>query len=157
MSLPDLFPKKTNAGIIVNPNTLTRVVPESRRADGSVRKELKIRPGFTPQEDIGRFKTSRQIQREQNALPKGHIVGWVPPESGAGASTSEGPKNPDKPSKSAKKSQKKKEKKEKDKLDLIAASWEEDVPKPAKTKKTEEPKDDDKDDELNTKLDALKI
>ena len=47
----------------------------------SVRKELKIRPGFTPQEDVGRFKTSRKQTAEMNALPKGHIVGWVPPSS----------------------------------------------------------------------------
>ena len=30
----------------------------------SVRKELKIRPGFTPQEDVGRFKTTRQVVSE---------------------------------------------------------------------------------------------
>jgi len=47
----------------------------------SVRKELKIRPGYTPQEDVGRFKTSRKQIAEMNALPKGHIVGWVPPSS----------------------------------------------------------------------------
>jgi len=47
----------------------------------SVRKELKIRPGYTPQEDVGRFKTLRKQTAEMNALPKGHIVGWVPPSS----------------------------------------------------------------------------
>lgn len=46
-----------------------------------VRKELKIRPGFTPQEDQTRFRGSRQQEAEQNALPKGHIPGWVPPSS----------------------------------------------------------------------------
>jgi partner of Y14 and mago protein len=49
--------------------------------ENSVRKEIKIRPGFTPQEDVGRFKTSRQQTAEKNALPKGHIVGWAPPSS----------------------------------------------------------------------------
>lgn len=34
MSLPDIFPKKSTAGIVVEPNTLTRIVPESRRPDG---------------------------------------------------------------------------------------------------------------------------
>jgi partner of Y14 and mago len=47
----------------------------------SVRKELKIRPGFTPQEDLTRFKGTRQQTAEQTALPKGHIIGWIPPSS----------------------------------------------------------------------------
>lgn len=47
----------------------------------SVRKELKIRPGFTPQEDVSRFRGSRQQAAERSALPKGHIIGWVPPSS----------------------------------------------------------------------------
>ncbi|KAF8312829.1 hypothetical protein DL93DRAFT_2059600, partial [Clavulina sp. PMI_390] len=75
-TLPPIVPERTTAGIAVDPTTLERVVPESKRADGSVRKEIKIRPGFTPQEDVGRFKTSRQQQREATALPKGHILGW---------------------------------------------------------------------------------
>ncbi|KAK8854932.1 hypothetical protein IAR55_003671 [Kwoniella newhampshirensis] len=56
MSLPPLNPNKTAAGIIVDPRTLERVVPQSRRSDGTVRKERKIRPGFTPQEDVGLFR-----------------------------------------------------------------------------------------------------
>ena len=37
----------------------------------SVRKEIKIRPGFTPQEDVGRFKTARQAQTDalRNVVP----------------------------------------------------------------------------------------
>lgn len=46
-----------------------------------VRKELKIRPGFTPQEDVSRFRGSRQKQLDAVALPKGHILGWVAPSS----------------------------------------------------------------------------
>jgi partner of Y14 and mago protein len=49
----------------------------------SVRKELKIRPGFTPQEDQTRFRGSRQAAAEQSARPKGHIPGWVPPSNAA--------------------------------------------------------------------------
>ncbi|GJJ07359.1 hypothetical protein Clacol_001561 [Clathrus columnatus] len=161
MSLPDLFPKKSNAGIIVDPNTLDRVIPESKRADGSVRKEIKIRPGFTPQEDVGRFKTSRQKQIEQNTLPKGHIIGWAPPET---TSTSTRAKSTPSEvgSKSGKKNQKKKDKKEKEKLDLIAASWMDETPKPSKKKTvTVEPltekNDSDKEDEFNKKMGKLKI
>lgn len=54
----------------------------------SVRKELKIRPGYTPQEDVGRFKTSRQAQAEATKLPKGHIVGWVAPSSQSSSASS---------------------------------------------------------------------
>ena len=35
MSKPDLFPKTTAAGITVDPKTLERVIPESRRPDGT--------------------------------------------------------------------------------------------------------------------------
>lgn len=35
MSLPPLDPKKTTAGIAVDPHTLERVIPESRRPDGT--------------------------------------------------------------------------------------------------------------------------
>ncbi|KAH7344925.1 hypothetical protein B0J17DRAFT_763659 [Rhizoctonia solani] len=81
MSLPPLNPDQTPSGISVDPRTLDRVVASTRRADGSVRKELKIRPGFTPQEDVNRFRGSRQQAADRNALPKGHIMGWVAPSS----------------------------------------------------------------------------
>lgn len=44
-----------------------------------VRKELKIRPGFTPQEDVKRFRGTRQAQLDQNQTKlKGSIPGWAP-------------------------------------------------------------------------------
>ncbi|KAF9534845.1 hypothetical protein CPB83DRAFT_737395, partial [Crepidotus variabilis] len=79
MSRPPINPDKSAAGIAVDPITLERVIPESRRADGSVRKQLKIRPGFTPQEDVRRFRGTKQAQMDANSLPKGHIIGWAPP------------------------------------------------------------------------------
>ncbi|ORY35371.1 hypothetical protein BCR39DRAFT_509125 [Naematelia encephala] len=72
MSLPPLNPDKTTSGIIVDPSTLERVVPSSKRADGSVRKQLKIRPGFTPQEDVGVFRPTRQRAAESS---KGIVPG----------------------------------------------------------------------------------
>ncbi|KAG8828906.1 hypothetical protein FRC17_007378 [Serendipita sp. 399] len=57
-----------------------------------VRKEIKIRPGFTPQEDVTRFKGSRQQQAEASALPRGHIPGWVAPSSETRAAASRGKK-----------------------------------------------------------------
>lgn len=35
MSLPPLNPEKTTSGIIVDPRTLERVVPASKRSDGT--------------------------------------------------------------------------------------------------------------------------
>jgi len=85
----------------------------------SVRKQLKIRPGFTPQEDVSRFRGSRQQQVDANQLPKGHIIGWAPPpgqtaKPGA-ASASSAAK-----SKSAKKNEKRKEKRKEKAEETVA-------------------------------------
>lgn len=53
----------TNAGIITVGDE--RWIPGSRRADGSYRKERKVRPGFTPLEDLQRYINPRA--REQQA------------------------------------------------------------------------------------------
>ncbi|KAJ3999538.1 hypothetical protein F5050DRAFT_934803 [Lentinula boryana] len=122
MSLPPIDPTTSASGIAVDPQTLERVIPESRRLDGSVRKQLKIRPGFTPQEDVRRFRGTKQAQMDVNTLPKGHIIGWTPPPSKEA--------DPSKPlSKSAKKNAKRREKKANDKKDdePVKDSWEEDV------------------------------
>ncbi|KAK7695706.1 hypothetical protein QCA50_000342 [Cerrena zonata] len=123
MSKPDLFPKTSTAGITVDPKTLERVIPESRRPDGTVRKQIKIRPGFTPQEDVSRFRGKRQAQADANTLPKGHILGWTPPPATTAASDAA-------KSKSAKKNEKRKEKrKEKAAADVAAKikdNWDDD-------------------------------
>ncbi|KXN83693.1 Partner of Y14 and mago [Leucoagaricus sp. SymC.cos] len=123
MSRPPINPEKSNAGIIVDPHTLERVIPESRRADGSIRKQQRVRPGFTPQEDVKRFRGTRQAQMDANTLPKGHILGWIAPSSAS---------QPAKPmSKSAKKNAKRKEKRD-EKRAYVAAeepvrdNWEDD-------------------------------
>jgi len=121
MSLPPVVPDKSAAGIAVDPVTLTRVIPQSRRPDGSLRKEIKIRPGFTPQEDVTRFRGTRQQQMDRNTLPKGHILGWVAPSS----ETKPKPKG-EAVSKSAKKNEKRKAKREQQKQDIIRATWESD-------------------------------
>lgn len=56
-----------------------------------VRKEKKIKPGYTPPEDVSRFRGTRQAQMDSTALPKGQILGWLPPsssQSGDASSTS---------------------------------------------------------------------
>jgi len=84
MSLPQLTPAQSVAGIAVDQRTLERVIPESRRSDGSVRPARKVRPGFTPQEDVSRFRGTRQEQMDSQQLPKGHILGWVAPSATTG-------------------------------------------------------------------------
>ncbi|KIK65339.1 hypothetical protein GYMLUDRAFT_38787 [Collybiopsis luxurians FD-317 M1] len=124
-TLPPVVPQQSASGIAVDPQTLDRVIPASRRSDGSVRKEIKIRPGFTPQEDVSRFRGTRQAQMDANALPKGHILGWTPPPTDANAS---------KPmSKSAKKNAKRREKKISEKTieEPVKDSWEDDDEPPA--------------------------
>ncbi|KAH7908510.1 hypothetical protein BJ138DRAFT_351648 [Hygrophoropsis aurantiaca] len=103
MSRPPVFPDQSASGIAVDPRTLERVIPESKRPDGSVRKQLKVRPGFTPQEDVSRFRGTKQAQMDARALPKGHILGWVAPAGAAMTPTKPGAPPP--PNKNAKKRQ----------------------------------------------------
>jgi len=121
MSLPPINPDKTVAGIALDPQTLERVIPESRRPDGTVRKQIKIRPGFTPQEDVRRFRGTKQAQKDANALPKGHIIGWAPPPSSPASGSATKPM-----SKSAKKNAKRREKKDEKKEEPVADNWEDD-------------------------------
>jgi len=64
------------------------------------------------------FRTKRQAATESNALPKGHIIGWVPPSS---ASSSSKTTSSTSLTKSAKKNLKRKKKREE-----ARANWEDD-------------------------------
>ncbi|OJA16972.1 hypothetical protein AZE42_00591 [Rhizopogon vesiculosus] len=123
MARPPLFPDQSAAGIAVDPRTLERVIPESKRLDGSVRKQLKIRPGFTPQEDVSRFRGSRQQALDATALPKGHILGWVAPSV---AAQPKGKAATPPPNKNAKKRANARAKKAAEKTATIKDSWEDD-------------------------------
>ncbi|KAL1984212.1 hypothetical protein VTN96DRAFT_9346 [Rasamsonia emersonii] len=48
--------KVSSSGIVVDAVTGERRVPSSMRADGSMRKEIRIRPGYRPPEDIEVYK-----------------------------------------------------------------------------------------------------
>ncbi|TFY78178.1 hypothetical protein EWM64_g5833 [Hericium alpestre] len=116
MSRPSLNPPKTTAGIALDPRTLERVIPESRRPDGSIRKQIKIRPGYTPQEDVQRFRGTRQQATETG---KGQVVGWIAPSSKKDEVS--------KPlSKSAKKNEKRKEKRKEKREEPVRESWDSD-------------------------------
>ncbi|KAI6047256.1 hypothetical protein EDC04DRAFT_2622449 [Pisolithus marmoratus] len=123
MSRPPVFPEQSASGIAVDPRTLERVVPESRRPDGSVRKELKIRPGYTPQEDVSRFRGTRQKALDAMALPKGHILGWVAPSSESQQKAKPGANAPP-PNKNAKRRAKQRAKKAADTTGPVKDNWE---------------------------------
>ncbi|CAG8505682.1 11234_t:CDS:2 [Diversispora eburnea] len=53
----------TPAGIIVT-ETNNRIIPATRRPDGSLRKERRVRPGFIPQEDIAIYKNRFVAKKE---------------------------------------------------------------------------------------------
>ncbi|KAI9199678.1 uncharacterized protein BJ171DRAFT_517459 [Polychytrium aggregatum] len=63
---------QTASGIVTRGPENERVIPASRRADGSIRPERKIRPGFIPQEDVKRYTNPRA---EAIKLPAGYVVG----------------------------------------------------------------------------------
>ncbi|CAG8531847.1 12822_t:CDS:2 [Acaulospora morrowiae] len=55
--------KATPSGIIITENN-ERVIPASKRPDGTYRKERRVRSGFTPQEDIERYKNRNVAELE---------------------------------------------------------------------------------------------
>lgn len=84
-----------------------------------MRKERKVRPGFTPQEDVALFRSARQQAVDTRALPKGHIPGWAPTSAAAQAK-----KDPQ--SKSAKKNEKRKEKRKEKRQEVVQENWDSD-------------------------------
>jgi len=77
----------TKAGITTDENG-ERVIPASVRADGSVRKELRIRPGYIPPEDVEVYK-NRSAQafrnRGKGGVPGAQFVQSTTPAPGTAA------------------------------------------------------------------------
>ncbi|KAK9472146.1 uncharacterized protein V1510DRAFT_418097 [Dipodascopsis tothii] len=61
--------KQTPSGIQEN-ELGERVVPESLRADGSVRPERRVRPGFVPEEDVPRYNVAERIRARRERMEK---------------------------------------------------------------------------------------
>ncbi|KAI7953270.1 hypothetical protein MJO29_008901 [Puccinia striiformis f. sp. tritici] len=59
------------------PPFLSELTPST---SGSLRKEIKTRPGFTPHEDVSKFRSARQSEFESKKLPKGSVVGLIRPQ-----------------------------------------------------------------------------
>ncbi|KAL3478112.1 hypothetical protein BJX99DRAFT_225047 [Aspergillus californicus] len=64
----------TNSGITTNESTGDRFIPSSVRADGSKRKEIKVRPGYRPPEDVELYK-NRSAEAWKNRSSKGGVPG----------------------------------------------------------------------------------
>jgi partner of Y14 and mago protein len=63
----------TKSGITTNEDG-SRYIPASVRADGSVRKEIKIKPGYRPPEDIEKYK-NRTAEAFRNRGKSGSVLG----------------------------------------------------------------------------------
>ncbi|GAA6008299.1 hypothetical protein JCM11491_004428 [Sporobolomyces phaffii] len=72
-----IFPERTAAGISKNQDG-QRVIAATRRPDGTFRQEIKIRPGFTPQEDVSRFRSQKQVELDHHRQTKGTVPGLNP-------------------------------------------------------------------------------
>ncbi|RMZ91541.1 hypothetical protein DV736_g1222, partial [Chaetothyriales sp. CBS 134916] len=70
---------KTNSGIHTAADG-SSFIPASRRPDGSIRKEIKVRPGFKPTEDIAAYKTPTAAARSQlsSTVPGAEQVSTLP-------------------------------------------------------------------------------
>jgi len=112
-SRPPIFQDASTAGIVYDPNG-ERIVPSTRRPDGTYRKEIKIRPGFVPPEDVGKYRSAKQIEADQRAAIKGRVVGLVRPEVAAAKAAM---------NKSQKKNEKRKDKRKDTKVEEVADSW----------------------------------
>lgn len=60
---------RTTAGIVQVGEE--RWIPGSQRADGSYRKERKVRPGFVPLEDVKRYSNARLESVKEHSRPPG--------------------------------------------------------------------------------------
>jgi partner of Y14 and mago len=55
---------------IVTTNNNERVIPATKRADGSIRKERRVRQGYVPQEDVARYKNPMVEESTPKPKPK---------------------------------------------------------------------------------------
>ncbi|GAA5914558.1 mago-binding domain-containing protein [Sporobolomyces salmoneus] len=112
-----IFPDRTAAGISRNSDG-QRVIAPTRRPDGTFRQEIKIRPGFTPQEDVSLYRNSKQVEMDQHRAKKGSVPGLNPLVQDALKGISGGAAGG---SKSAKKNAKRKEKRQE--TESVKDSW----------------------------------
>lgn len=90
MGKDQLAEAASKAGITTNPDG-TRFIPSSTRPDGSVRKEIKVKPGYRPPEDVEVYK-NRTAEAWKNR-GKGGVPGAEAVDSGKDKESSAASKN----------------------------------------------------------------
>lgn len=130
----------TKSGIITNTKTGERYIPSSVRADGSKRKEIKVRPGYKPPEDVELYKNRAAAAWKSRA--NGGVPGAEPLSGG------EQKHNPPKPT-STKNAEALSGGEEKDNL-TKATSTKNAKPREAKRAKDNDPKEGVKSDNWRT-------
>ncbi|KAI4134241.1 MAG: hypothetical protein LQ347_001693 [Umbilicaria vellea] len=81
--MPAVTEPSTKSGIITS-ETGERHIPSSLRPDGSQRKEIKIRPGYKPPEDVEVYKNRTAESwksRGSNGIPGAATIDTVPGDS----------------------------------------------------------------------------
>jgi partner of Y14 and mago protein len=58
--------------VLDTPDQQIKIIPASRRPDGSVRKERKVREGYTPAEDVQVYQNRKAVDSK---LPEDYVVG----------------------------------------------------------------------------------
>lgn len=74
----------TNSGITTDPLTGARHIPPSTRPDGSVRRELRVRPGFVPPEDVAVYRNRTAEAWRTRGSGAGVVPGAEPSGTGGG-------------------------------------------------------------------------
>ncbi|KAL2155128.1 hypothetical protein VTH82DRAFT_3804 [Thermothelomyces myriococcoides] len=84
----------TASGIVTDEVSGERIIPESKRADGSTRKAIKIRPGYRPPEDIEVYKNqAAETFRNRGKGPVPGAEGLKDDEPAAQSSSAAAKKN----------------------------------------------------------------
>lgn len=64
----------TGETYVVNVATGEKVIPGSLRPDGTMRRPIKVRPGYTPVEERRAFRTRQQLSREEHRANAGSSI-----------------------------------------------------------------------------------
>ena len=73
--------KASNSGIVNNK------IPPSVRKDGSIRKEIKVKPGYIPPEDVSAFVSQKKSQLENTIVGTSRTRNEIKPEKSIPMST----------------------------------------------------------------------
>ncbi|KAL8455978.1 hypothetical protein Emag_000221 [Eimeria magna] len=78
----------TGETYVVNVATGEKMIPGSMRPDGTLRKPIKVRPGYIPMEERRAFRTRQQLSRDEHAAHVGTSIPGLTPVEGEGQKSS---------------------------------------------------------------------